>query len=976
MKSDTDKNVCATRSWPNRSPSYGEMYLKLREFPIKRSHARLVSLTEKEWTIRMNAVEIEEAVSKLAETPFDPAAFPYAFLEAFGNKATTLKRLKSGNSNQSDLPGGVLQRNNIHIKVCPEGETTTTLAALRDSPATTRHKAKFILATDGKTFEAENLVDGEIVACAYADFHNKFGSFLPLAGITTVKQIRESAFDIKATGRLNKLYIELLKENPDWDTAARRQDLNHFFARLIFCFFAENTHIFDGELLFTRTIKQMSASDSSNTHEVLSELFRAMNTKIEEREAANCRSWAIKFPYVNGNLFSGSVDVPRFSKIARSYLLHIGSLDWTKINPDIFGSMIQAVADDEERGALGLHYTSVPNILKVLNPLFLDDLNSQLKEAEGNPRKLLNLRQRIARIRVFDPACGSGNFLVIAYKEMRKIEAEINRQRGEAKRASEIPRTNFRGIELRDFAAEIARLALIIAEYQCDVLYRGEKLALAEFLPLEAANWITCGNALRLDWLSICPPTGTGVKIKADDLFSTPLDQAEIDFENAGGETYICGNPPFTGTRKQTEDQKSDLELVFAPLTNKWKNVDYVGGWLLKAGQYNIRCHAPFAFVATNSLCQGQQVPITWALLRQMNCMIRFAYTPFIWSNLAKNKAGVTVIIVGLDFETGGPRCLISADARKLVEHINPYLTAHQVDIVEACRSPRFTDVIMDYGVYYSKSAGLILNQEEKHELLRRGLPAELTKRFLGSTEFINGKERYCLWLDDDSLKLIELVPEIRGRIETVRQERLATSDVSVNRLASRPHQFRERKGDGRRKIFVPIVSSENREFFPVGLADETIIPTNKACFVNNGPLWCVALLSSRLHLAWIATICGRLRSDYSYSNTLGWNTFPVPTLTEQNKADLTRCAEEILLARESHFPATIADLYDPDKMPANLREAHGRNDETLERIYIGRRFKNDTERLEKLFELYTQMTARQASAKKAGGRKKKGGDA
>ena len=267
-------------------------------------------------------------------------------------------------------------------------------------------------------------MDGETVACAYADFHDHFGFFLPLAGITTVRQIRENAFDIKATSRLNRLYIELLKENPDWDSAERRADLNHFMARLIFCFFAEDTAIFGKEARFTATAEQMSARDSSNTHEVLSELFRAMNTKLAERESAGIRSWANVFPYVNGGLFSGSVDVPRFSRIARSYLLHVGTLDWTKINPDIFGSMIQAVADDEERGALGMHYTSVPNILKVLNPLFLDDLRARLEEAGNNPRKLLNLRQRIARIRLFDPACGSGNFLVIAYKQMREIEAE------------------------------------------------------------------------------------------------------------------------------------------------------------------------------------------------------------------------------------------------------------------------------------------------------------------------------------------------------------------------------------------------------------------------------------------------------------------------------------------------------------------------------------------------------------------------
>ena len=287
----------------------------------------------------------------------------------------------------------------------------------------------------------------------------------------------------------------------------------------------------------------MTARDASDTHAVLAELFRAMNTRIQDRQTAGLRSWADQFPYVNGNLFSGNLDVPRFSRIGRSYLLHVGNLDWTKINPDIFGSMIQAVADDEERGALGLHYTSVPHILKVLNPLFLDDLREKLEEAGDNSRKLLYLRQRMSRIRVFDPACGSGNFLVIAYKEMRQIEAEINRRRGEAERRSEIPLTNFRGIEIRSFPAEIARLALIIAEYQCDVLYRGEKLALAEFLPLEAANWITCGNALRLDWLSICPPGGNGVTRHANDLFGTELEQPEIDFENAGGETYICGKP-------------------------------------------------------------------------------------------------------------------------------------------------------------------------------------------------------------------------------------------------------------------------------------------------------------------------------------------------------------------------------------------------------------------------------------------------
>jgi len=524
----------------------------------------------------MNAVEIEEALSTLAAQPFDAAEFPFAFLEALDRKPTTIKRLREGNTNGSDVLNGVLLRRSIHIGVCEPGNVTATLKALRESPETTKAKAKFILATDGESLEAEDLTSGETLASDYPDFADHFGFFLPLAGITTVKEIKENPIDVRATGRLNKLYVELLKENRDWASAERRHDMNHFMARLIFCFFAEDTGIFNGSGIFTQTIDQMSERDGSNVHEVMGTLFRAMDVKPADRKGAKLPGWASWCPYVNGNLFSGATDVPRFTKLARSYLIHVGDLKWQYINPDIFGSMIQAVADDEERGALGMHYTSVPNILKVLKPLFLDDLRAQLEAAGDNKLKLLNLRKRMARIRVFDPACGSGNFLVIAYKEMRAIEAEINKCRGEKERRSDIHLTNFRGIEIRDFAAEVARLALVIAEYQCDVLYRGQKEALQVFLPLSSDNWVTCGNALHLDWLLIFPPTGKGVKLKADDLFETPLDQAEIDFENEGGETYICGNPPYKGSQGQTSAQKHDIEVAFANRIRSTRSADYV----------------------------------------------------------------------------------------------------------------------------------------------------------------------------------------------------------------------------------------------------------------------------------------------------------------------------------------------------------------------------------------------------------------
>lgn len=921
----------------------------------------------------MNPVEIEEAISDLARQPFDKVEFPFAFLEAFGNKATTIQRLRKGNTNKSDL-GGVLQTNNIHIAVAESEGVTDMLVALKASPATTRAKARFILATDGVGFEAEDLQTGETVACGYTDFPDHFGFFLPLAGITTVKQLRDSSFDIRATSRLNRLYVELLKDNPEWGTAERRHEMNHFMARLIFCFFAEDTDIFNGTDLFTATIERMSTRDSNNTHEVIGELFRAMNTKVQDREAAGIPRWANDLPYVNGELFSGSVEVPKFSKIARSYLLHIGNLDWTQINPDIFGSMIQAVADEEERGSLGMHYTSVPNILKVLNPLFLDDLRAQLEEAGENGRKLLNLRKRMARIRVFDPACGSGNFLVIAYKQMREIENTINERRGEPGRKSEIPLTNFRGIELRDFSAEIARLALIIAEYQCDVLYRGQKEALDDLLPLDSQNWITCDNALRLDWLSVCPPTGTGVKLHSDDLFDTPLDQAEIGFENEGGETYICGNPPYLGSKWQSSEQKGDLKRIFDSRVKGWKSLDYVAGWFMKAADYGLNTPTVSAFVSTNSICQGQQVPILWPLIFATGHEIVFAHKSFKWANLASHNAGVTVVIVGIARQPKSVRKLFEIDAKnntsvKDSSNINPYLVPADTVFVSPRSSHHSNQLAtMQFGNHPYYGGPLIFPASEAREILDKYPSAiPFVRPLYGGKEFVNASPRACLWLDEITVSAVEDIFPFQEKISASQNARLAAKqDKAAQKLAETPWKFRDQVTASFHTIVMPRVSSENREYLPVGAVGAEAIIQDQALALYDAPIWNIALIASRIHLIWVATVCGKLETRYRYSNTLGWNTFPVPVLTEKNKTDLTRCAEDILLAREAHFPATIADLYDPEKMPDNLREAHERNDEVLERIYIGRRFKNDTERLEKLFELYTRMTAaEEATARK-----------
>src|ERR1017187_2515882 len=389
-----------------------------------------------------------------------------------------------------------------------------------------------------------------------------------------------------------------------------------------------------------------------------------------------------------------------------------------------------------------MHYTSVPNILKVLNPLFLDDLRAKLQEAGDNNRVLLNLRNRMARIRVFDPACGSGNFLVVAYKEMREIEAEINKRRGEVDRHSEIPKTNFRGIELRDFPAEIARLALVIAEHQRDVLYRGHKLALAEFLPLHKQNWITCGNALRLDWLSICPPMGTGVKIRADDLFSTPLDQAEIDFENEGGETFICGNPPYKGAREQLPEQKEDLKRVFDGLLSGWKSLDYVAGWFMKAAEYGTKTPAVAAFVSTNSICQGQHVPLLWPPIFAMGHEIAFAHTSFKWSNLASHNAGVTVVVIGISNQITNPRRLFwlnddGSVVSKEAAYINAYLVIAPNIIVEAASRNPSDRAPMVWGNKPSDGGHLILTASEASAAINiEPAVGRFLFDFVGSQEF------------------------------------------------------------------------------------------------------------------------------------------------------------------------------------------------------------------------------------------------
>ncbi|MFT6532780.1 MAG: hypothetical protein ACJASC_002333 [Limimaricola cinnabarinus] len=911
----------------------------------------------------MNAVEIEEAVSSLADAPFDAGDFPFSFLAAFGNKEATLKRLRSGNTNKSDV-GGVLQRNNIHIAIADPGQTVETLARLKASPLTERQKAKFVLATDGAQVEAEEIGTGEVLSCRFDQIGNNFGFFLPLAGISTVAEIKNNPVDIKATSRLNKLYVQLLKDNADWGDVDKRGDLNRFMARMIFCFFAEDTGIFPGDDLFTSTVQTMTEADGSNTRDVLLRLFDAMNTKALDGAArSDFPFWADKFPYVNGGLFADDIGCPNFSRTSRAYLLRAGDLDWRTINPDIFGSMIQAVADEDERGELGMHYTSVPNIQKVLDPLFLDNLREQLEAAGTNMRKLFNLRQRLSRIRVFDPACGSGNFLVIAYIRMREIEDQIMRLRGETLTRSAISLTQFFGIEIKSFAAEIARLSLLIAEFQCDVRFIGQTEARALVLPLHATGNIVTGNALRINWEEVCPPAT--VSTEEQDL-GGPTGRLNLEGGGEERETYVCGNPPYKGGTEQEAPQKEDMRLLFSAHFKAWKSLDYILGFFLKARLMLNTAPGSAAFVTTNSVCQGEQVFRFWPSIIKNGVRISFAVTSFRWKNLAKHNAGVSVCVVGISNTTKPPRYYESRTREvRTVENINAYLVPYKDVYIENSMKPIQGLERVVNGNKPADGGGLILNRDEAEEL-KSDEPTDHTviRPFYGAHDATQGSGRFCIWATEKEYQSLREIPSFKKRFDIVREMRLKSDKALTKAGADRPFEFQQIRQLGNERVFqIPRHSSEEREFYPVVLLPEGAIVSDAAFAFYNPPLWNAAVLLSRLSLIWIATVCGKIKDDYRFSNTLGWNTFPVPKLTESDKSNLTRCAEDILLAREAHFPATIAELYDPEMMPDDLRAAHDRNDETLERIYIGRRFRNDTERLEKLFDMYTKMTAKKEKA-------------
>ena len=630
-------------------------------------------------------------------------------------------------------------------------------------------------------------------------------------------------------------------------------------------------------------------------------------------------------------------------------LLGLGKLIWQEINPDIFGSMFQAIVTPGKRSDLGQHYTSVPNILKTIEPLFLDDLRKEFDTAWDSAKKLGHLLDRISKIRIFDPACGSGNFLVIAYKELRRLEhailerlADLDASHNTLFTDSVISIEHFYGIEIDDFAVEVAILSLWIAKHQMNREFEDKFGTAIPLIPLREAGTIYAGNAIRIDWNTICPNEGMT-------------------------EIYLIGNPPYGGAKKLKAAQKEDYDYAFNDRPYS-KNLDYIALWFIKGAAYISRTQAQLAFVSTNSVTQGEHVGLMFPMIFEMGLEIGYAYRSFKWENNAKHNAGVTVVVISLRNVTNKIKYLYSEHVRTQVTNINGYLIDAD-DISISRRKQPLTEYLptMNYGSMPRDGGNLILSETDLADLRNTDPQAErFVKSYCGAKDFIEGNQRYCLWITDSQAQEAQESPWISSRLRAVSEYRQISDASSTAKYANRPHLFVQRAYRPTDSIIVPRVSSERRDYVPIGyLGPETVI-SDAANAIYDAEPWLFALLTSRMHMVWLRAVGGKMKTDYRYSNTLVYNNFPVPPLTDQVKEALTQRAFRVLDVREYHCEHTLAELYDADKMPENLRQAHADLDIVLDRIYRRRPFDSDEERLRLLFDLYRQMTNQEASAQQA----------
>ena len=899
--------------------------------------------------MKLNLKAVEERVAPIGGRESYDRELIFELLLAYGRSQGNVTRLRNGQLNVADdKTHDVAQKNVVYFRETTD-DPLAVIDSLRTSPTVVRHNTRFVIVTDYNELLAVDTKTGENLMIPIRDIGKHFTFFLPWAGMEKAQYVAEAHADVKAAERMGRLFDELLAANPDLlDAPNGRHALNVFFIRLLFCFFAEDTRIFDANQ-FTNAVGSHTQPDGSDVAEFMTTLFTALDTK----QASDKPTHLAGFPYVNGRLFTVKPTdvVPVFTKKARDLLIESGTLIWREINPDIFGSMFQAIVTPGKRSDLGQHYTSVPNILKTIEPLFLDSLKKEFDNAYDSTKKLAALLERISLIKVFDPACGSGNFLVIAYKELRRLEhalleryASIDVDHQIIYAESKINVESFYGIEIDDFAVEVAILSLWIAKHQLNEEFR-EKFNLSiPLIPLKETGQIHLGNAARVDWQTICPNDGI----------------AEI---------YLIGNPPYAGTRDQSKDQKADYEFVFGrrPFS---KNLDYIALWFVKGSDYIEGTRAELSFVTTSSVTQGEHVGLMFPMLLGKGIEIGFAYSSFKWENNARRNAGVTVAVIGLRTTRPGPKYLYTDGLQILAANINGYLADGKNIFIGRRSQPLYPPMSrMLFGNMALDQGGLLMSPEDRRELLAEAPDASpFIRRIFGSKEYIHGQDRYCIWIGEEQANHAMTIPPIAQRVERVRNFRLSSNDAGTRQKAERPWSFREQRQALVSSIIVPKTSSERREYLPMGFVDASDIISDLAFAVVDPPVWVFALLTSRMHNVWIRAVAGRKDNRIRYSNTIVYNNFPVPPLSSAVQERLTAAALRGLDVREYHCEKTLAELYDPDLMPTDLREAHAEVDALVDSIYSKRGYETDEQRLSDLFSLYEKMTADEASN---GGKKK-----
>lgn len=854
-----------------------------------------------------------------------------SFLTAYGLPKSSIKRaldsIESSGTRKCSIKQKLLYKEcspNLNI----ESEYLSLLEEI--------NKERFAFVTDFERIMAKDMMSGKGIDISFEDLPDSYEFFLPWCGREIVELEVENPADVKAATEMGKLFEAIHNANKDNSLLDERAH-NTFLTRLLFCFYADDTSIFKKDQ-FRNSILQNTAEDGSDMKSFIKGLFEILDTNIQYRSDVHP---AYKdYPYVNGGLFRERLPIPDFNRTARRKLLECSAVDWSVINPDIFGSMFQTVISEEQRHSLGQHYTSVTNIMKVLRPLFLDDLHAELDKILEAPKnaardKKLNLfRNRLANISVFDPACGSGNFLIIAYKELCHLEIEAL----ENYSVPEFPflgikLSNFYGIEIDDFPCEVARLALWIVQHQINMECYAKFGNSNPTLPLTSSGNIVCGNALRLNWDQVCPGFGNR-------------------------EIYVCGNPPYAGGSILTPTQKLERDEITDGIKNNGF-LDYIACWFVRAAEYmEGRPMIKTAFVTTNSLNQGMQVTL-WPWIFNKGLEISFAYESFKWKNNAKDNAGVTVTVIGIRNKNNEVKYLYSETSKKKASHLNPYLIDATDMIVEPISANPYGFSEMIQGSKFTDGGNLILSTCEKDKLISLYPYVEkYVRKLIGAEEFIKGTERWCLWIPDDEVETICQIPEVKTRIEAVKEMRLSSKKGPTRTAANIPWKPTEiRYKPDVSAIILPSITSENRTYIPMGYLPENIVVTNRAFVIYDAPLWLFAILTSKMHMTWMRAVCGRLETRYSYSNTLCYNTFPFPKLTKAQKKALESTATSIIDIREEHYDMTMAQLYDPDKMPDDLKAAHEANDLLVDRLFRNTGFDSDEDRLAELFRLYETNT-------------------